>query len=262
MDPNGKFIYALDQGNSGIAGFAINGTTGALTTLPNEFIVSHLGFTATALAPDPAGNFLYASVSVINDEILSLTIHADGSLTPTSSSPFNVAAGQPGQILIHPSGKFLYTPIINNFVGIDAFSIDSTGALTLLQGAPFSVGNGLPNSILSMALDPAGHFLYALDEINGALSMSVFAIDSSTGVLTQIQGSPFPADQKFSNGTGTGAQGPIVIDPAGKLLYVGCGNPDMEVFSIDASTGALTAASASPFQVNEPSMGLAIVSGK
>jgi 6-phosphogluconolactonase (cycloisomerase 2 family) len=86
-----------------------------------------------------------------------------------------------------------------------------------------------------MAIDPVGRFLYVANHGDG--SISGFSVDSSTGVLTSIAGSPFSA--------GTNSAGlpkspyDLVVDSRGKFLYVSDdNNAAMLTFSI-APTGAL-----------------------
>jgi len=60
--------------------------------------------------------------------------------------------------------------------------------------------------------------------------VSGFTIDVSTGALTAISGSPFPAP----NGALS-----VVTDASGKLLHIANGT-NVDCYTIDASSGALT----------------------
>jgi YVTN family beta-propeller protein len=78
----------------------------------------------------------------------------------------------------------------------------------------------------------AGRFAYVANQ--GSNDISAYVIDQSSGVLTEIAGSPFA-----STGTGPVA---VTIDPDEQYLYVvNNGSNDVSVYSIDYSTGALTA---------------------
>jgi DNA-binding beta-propeller fold protein YncE len=71
---------------------------------------------------------------------------------------------------------------------------------------------------------------------NGSASISAFTIAPSTGVLTEVAGSPFAIVgdiQPFAS----------ALDSSGAHLYVGC-NDGVRVFTVNASTGALVAAPA------------------
>jgi 6-phosphogluconolactonase (cycloisomerase 2 family) len=140
-------------------------------------------------------------------------------------------------VTVDPSGKFAY--VANDVSGnVSAFSIDaSTGALMAVSGSPFPAGSGLqPVTVpFSVTVDPSGKFAYVANFSSG--DVSAFSIDASTGALTAVSGSPFPA-----------GSGPISIsvDPSGKFAYVANHNSSkVSAFSIDATTGALTAVGSS-----------------
>ena len=70
---------------------------------------------------------------------------------------------------------------------VAAYSITpSSGALTL-SGSPVAAG-ALPVSIV---LDPSGQFAYVAND--NSSDISVYAVDATTGVLTQVSHSPFAA---------------------------------------------------------------------
>ena len=80
-----------------------------------------------------------------------------------------------------------------------------------------------------MAVAPAGGFVHAASIKSN--NIAAFAIDSSSGALTAIAGSPFSAREPTS----------LTIDPAGRFLYAtNLGANTVSIFSIDPSTGALT----------------------
>jgi 6-phosphogluconolactonase len=72
-----------------------------------------------------------------------------------------------------------------------------------------------------------------------ASNVSAYTIDSSTGALTAVSGSPFPAGTyPFSVG----------VAPLGKFVYVANDfSNNISAYTINMSTGALTAVSGSPF---------------
>ena len=93
-----------------------------------------------------------------------------------------------------------------------------------------------------MAVESGEHFLYAANTI--ANTISGFAIDSTTGALTAVPGSP------FSSAAGTGPSA-MSMDTANKFLYVATqGSADsIWAFTWNTTTGTLTAASNSPFNL-------------
>ena len=126
-----------------------------------------------------------------------------------------------------------------------------TAVVTVFNPAP---GGGNSNSLTftittgavdpqSIAVDPAGKFAYVLNGgCDGGVSgyVSMYTINSTTGALAPI-GRPVP-----TYGYGDYA-GSVSVAPSGKFAYVtNSGDPwddgdgSVEMYSIDATTGALT----------------------
>jgi YVTN family beta-propeller protein len=92
---------------------------------------------------------------------------------------------------------------------------------------------------ISIAADPTGKFTYAAN--NNSNNVSGYTIDATTGVLTEITGSPFEAGSNPSC---------IALDPSGKFVYVtNSGSDNVSAYTIDANTGALTELDESPFSL-------------
>ncbi|HEX7125899.1 MAG TPA: beta-propeller fold lactonase family protein [Thermodesulfobacteriota bacterium] len=83
---------------------------------------------------------------------------------------------------------------------------------TEVQGSPFAAGHA-PQDI---AVDPSGAFVYVANINSG--DVSAYAIDSTSGALAEVAGSPFLASG--SRNTGSGARS-VTIDPSGRFAYVG-----------------------------------------
>jgi 6-phosphogluconolactonase (cycloisomerase 2 family) len=84
---------------------------------------------------------------------------------------------------------------------------------------------------------PVSKFAYVADQYVNLLS--AYAIDSATGALTEIPGSPFPARSPRS----------LSADPQGRFLYTADGfdSATVSAYAIDATTGCLTEILGSPF---------------
>jgi DNA-binding beta-propeller fold protein YncE len=113
---------------------------------------------------------------------------SSGSLT-LAAGPVQVGTDPAGAAL-DSSGKYAYVANTAD-ASISAFALDgSSGALTAVAGSPFaSGGNGNINGPLGIAASSAGAYLYVCNASN---DVSVFSINSGTGSLSAIQGSPFP----------------------------------------------------------------------
>jgi 6-phosphogluconolactonase (cycloisomerase 2 family) len=84
----------------------------------------------------------------------------------------------------------------------------------------------------SLALDPSNRFLYVA---NADGSVTGFTIAATTGVLTEILGSPFPAPVVAGVGRIS-----LAVHPSGQFLYVADANTAVIGFTIDPTSGALT----------------------
>jgi 6-phosphogluconolactonase (cycloisomerase 2 family) len=181
VDPLGKFAYVgneqVDVNNkSVVSAFTIDSASGALTAVPGSPYTA--GTNADSVTVDPSGRFVYVG-NVNSNDLSAYTITpGTGALTPItlSSSPFLTGGTQPFSVAVEPAGKFLY--VANQSSGdVSAIAINiTTGALSSI-GSPIATGGSLPFSI---AIDP---YAFTIDASNGPTS----------GALTEMQGSPFPA---------------------------------------------------------------------
>ena len=222
---NAKFVYVVFN-NGTVYGYAIDGTTGALTNVPN---VPYTGLGAgTSITADPAGHFLFVSDSTTGD-IYAFTINADGSLTSVGL-PF-ASSILAAQLATDGLGKYLYATEGPNGAHVAVFAITPvTGVLTAVTGNPFSI------SVAKLLGENTGKYMFGIDGVSSVIH--VFSI-AQTGIISDVASSPFataavPID--------------IVVHPNGNFVYAvdGLGLP-MEGYALSASTGTLTAVAGSPF---------------
>ncbi len=134
-----------------------------------------------------------------------------------------------------PAGHFIYVANDGGTNDISAFAITSaTGALTPVAGSPFAAGNS-PHG-LSVTRTLTSTFIYAAGTSGGASSIAGFSVNSSTGSLTALSGSPF--DISVSHYTS-------VFHGYSDFLYVTTGDGVAGYFS-DVSIGELVALSTTP----------------
>ena len=151
-------------------------------------------------------DFVYFGADALLNQGLAPTVEAfsvggDGSLSPSiSGSPFAVGPltnelGGPGPWLAGLSPYLYATEYENSAGGIAGFSFDiNDGVLTPLPGSPFS----LPISATpaKLVFDPLGYVFVGLSTPPPNMQNYVagYAIDSGTGVLTPVSGSPFSVE--------------------------------------------------------------------
>ncbi len=102
-----------------------------------------------------------------------------------SGSPMSVGSS-PESLAVDPAGRFLFAANVTGANEVTSYAITpASGALT----AASTVGAGaFP---LNVVIDPAGKFAYVANQNSD--DISVYAVNSITGALTPVGGSPFAA---------------------------------------------------------------------
>lgn len=240
VNPAGTFAYVASKGGNAILAYGIDATTGAFTALAgNPF--------ATGSSPGPMALNGTGTLGYVPDSDATISGYSvdpvSGALTALAGSPFSLTHADALAI----SSTFVYA-IDYAANTVSAYSIDTTtGALTAVAGSPFATGTGP----VGIAVNPAGTMVYVA---NQAGSVSAFTINASSGVLTVVAGSPFAAGTKLTA---------IAIDRTGSFLYVtnpgtAMGSNNAYAFSINSTTGALTAVAGSPFATGINPVAIAI----
>jgi 6-phosphogluconolactonase len=167
---------------------------------------------------------------------------ATGAITMGSQTP-QVENTSPTGLALLPSKKFLYA-VNSRADTISIFNVASDGTLTL-SGTPTQAGLSGPNAAV---IDPSGKYLLVTNNYVST-NVSVFSIDSGSGALSEVAGSPF-----FANDNPT----EILITPSGKFVYVT--NPSIGmVTAFSFSNGVLTEVKpGSPFSSGDGAFGLAV----
>lgn len=238
---NGKFLYIPQSSTSNVEAFVINRNTAGLTAIPGSPIPVATG--ADTIASDPKGRFLFVGLEGGAGLAAFQIDPTTGALKPTTNSPFTFPISSVDVLTVDGNGKFLYVGEQGSIV--HGFLIDqNTGDLSPMQlgGAPFTLNVATPRA------DSSGKFLLGVagfaDEGSATdAHIHVFAIDQTTGVPTEIAGSPFPTTTPPLD---------FAISPNGKFVYTfgttsSSTSAPVEGFSIDPTTGALTPLTGSPF---------------
>jgi DNA-binding beta-propeller fold protein YncE len=163
-------------------------------------LVSALAGIAGCMGCSTSSHYVYATLPAVSELAVYREDPYSGTLTELSGTPYTVGDGA-HSVVVHPSGKFLY--VANPGQGendISLFDIASNG------------------------------YLYVMN--TGSSNISVFSIDSTSGVLTPV-GSP----------VSLGGLTPLNmrLTPSGSFLYVsvaggqvGTTNGSIEGFSVNA----------------------------
>ncbi len=210
-DPAGRFLFVGGENIGEIAIFQINPTTGVLTPSPGSPFQSFNMISADSMTVDGGGKFLYVGQLSPSNPVAAFSIDQNnGAIAEIPGSPFFL-----GIATVHadPSGKFLLgvAGILDagNSIHdhhIHVFSIDATtGAPAAVAGSPFLT----TSEPFEFAIHPGGKFVYSFgsDSTGAVTSVEGFQIDTTTGALSALPGSPFTslpsvADCQFDQGGG------------------------------------------------------------
>ena len=201
VSASGNFLYVSNNFTSTISAYSISGS-GALTPLGGSPFAA--GLAPTGVTVPPSGGFLYvantgansiSAFSICDKVVTSCTDvnHPDGNLTPVTGSPFS-DGGSPIAIAIDPAFDFLYV-LDSRSNQISSYSYGTgNGVLTPLSATPtvstglapssFVIVSGTTGSNIGNTLTNPTDFVYVVN--NESSTLSVFSLDTTTGVLTPI----------------------------------------------------------------------------
>lgn len=229
VHPSNQFALVANQTEGTISLLEIDHVSGVLTEkLPR----TPAGANPGPMLLDPSGSFLYVADQGLN-QVLVFSVSSSGALSPVSS----MSLAAPPSSLTLASNGFLFVPV-SSISDVYVFTVSSGTLTQVCFGGgpvclPFPVTNcstAVANCVGSLAVDPAGKFLYVTSPATNTVSGFVIG---AGGTLTPVPGVIF--------GTGTAPAGALV-DPTGKFLYVAnSGASTLSEYTINTSTGDLTA---------------------
>lgn len=190
------------------------------------------------------GRLLFAAIPTANELVVYREDPNSGALTQLVASP--VAAG-PGvrALALHPNQKWLYAANSGEN-DVSQFVVATTGGLT--EVTPRTAVGTAPTLI---AMDSAGAYLY-VGNTGQQPSISVFAIDSSTGALSPVAQPPGTGNTAYIGLT------PINMTVSGNFLFVTGQGLQGYVLAFPLNNGVLgTPPAGSPFLAGNNPYGLA-----
>jgi 6-phosphogluconolactonase (cycloisomerase 2 family) len=248
--PSNNFLYAFYESFSELETFQMSGPGLQLTLLSGSDYLKNLPY-EESMNLHPSGKFLYVIQSGVGGTIQEISINANsGALT--LGTPVTVNADIRTGIF-DPAGNFLY---VNDLSGgrIFIYDVDQTdGSLTPAASSPFTLPSSEQPTYIAIGGSGTTLFLYAdlYSSLHSGNGIAAFSINSSTGALTVVPGSPF---QSTSN-----APDYICVDPSGKFLYgTDSLNGLIDGFVINPTTGVLNSVPGSPFSTATTSDTIAI----
>jgi 6-phosphogluconolactonase len=182
----GNFLYVAESATNSVQVFSIAASTGLLTQgVTGSPFATDTG--PYSLAANPSGSVLYTANrgATAAGSISAFTVNSStGMLTPVTAQPLAIPVSN--YLSIDPQGIFLFVTE-NNAVAVYPITKSSGVLGTAVAGPPFAAGS-LPYSV---GVDLTDQFVYVAND--GSANVSEFMLNSSTGVMTPMAGSPVAA---------------------------------------------------------------------
>ena len=259
---SGSFLYVANVNSQSLSAFAVDPATGILSAVAGSSFTT--GIYPESPVVDPSGKYLVVMNSGVTPglPVPTLSVFSINSSTGVLM-PAGTPTAFPANNYLAVCGSFIYSFGTATVAGeiVTGFTVNSaTGAVTAVSSASspsFVTTSG------NLAASPNGSFLFSPsynsslpDEINN--SVTVFAVNATTGALMNVPGSPFAAGI-YANSA--------AVDPTGQFLYVVNEQADeqssiedgnISAYTINATTGALTPIVGSPFAAGTTPVYIAI----
>lgn len=238
VDTTGNYLFAggidLSSGTNTpeVGVYQINTSTGTLAELTNSPVAVTNGNGSSTSLPTqlyvaPNDAYVYLTLGSGGTEILNFSAssglgdngdHINLSTAGTSQNDVVANAGST-QLFMTETGA-----------GVRVFNIGTNGVPSAeISGSPFKAGTGARG----IALNAAGTDLYVTNKGDGTISGFSVAATGTVGTLVALTGSPYTVGSLPLS---------LSLDQSGTFLAVANsgGTPDLGVYSMNATTGALT----------------------
>jgi 6-phosphogluconolactonase (cycloisomerase 2 family) len=181
-------------------------------------------------------------------DVVSFTVSSKGALTLAKETS---TGGTPTAIAFDPQRRFAFVtnsagPVLAG--GVSQYTVGgntltpNTTMVTTNTGQSTATTPPAPAGVdpVAMVIDAKGAFAFVANQVSNTIS--VYSIDRSTGVLTEVKG----ADPAHSSPFATAA-GPSGLAVSGNTLFVANQTARVvSVYTFDATTGVLTAGAQVP----------------
>jgi YVTN family beta-propeller protein len=237
-------IPASDIAAPGTAAVSVfNPSPGGGSSTNSTLPIAAGGVYPQSIAVEPTGKFAYVADEGGCDAFSgAVSMYAIDPNTGALTSLGSVMApdqGGPYSLAVHPSGKFVY---LSNSGTRDDVGLVSIYSIDTTTGALTSTGYALADLYpWSMAVHPSGKFAYVTNEYtqpppypSWPSIVYQYSIDPNSGALSRT-------GYTTAGLSPTSIPTSVAIDPSGKFAYVtNSGSNDVSMYSINATTGALT----------------------
>lgn len=230
---NNKYLYVGTA--TGIYGYSI-GSAGQLTKIASGSVLQLTN--AASMDTSPDGKWLIVLGTAILDtskstSVTAYTIGSDGTIAVNnSSSPYIPASGAAREVHITPNASFIYATMGTD--GTLVYQFNTSNGVVTYSGKLDPLNSSTSDS--SFAIAPDNSRLY-LARSGTTAGLTQYNINSSTGAITQSGSTYATGQQPYS----------VVMDNAGKYVYVANRTDSTISGYVVGSAGALTVAPQSPY---------------
>lgn len=206
VDPGSWFAYVTTT--SGIVGYQIDQANGALMPMPGSPFALN-GTAPNDISIDPNGNFLFVTYNSSNTVSVYQINRSSGAITNTAK-----VTGANGMWAASAdfTGQYLYA--INNYIHsteVWGYAIDeNNGTLTAVPGSPYTPANASLGSALTSTSIAGQPYLYAA---TANQQIYAYAVNYSTGALTEVSGSPYETIEDFAHPQS------VLVDSEARFLW-------------------------------------------
>jgi 6-phosphogluconolactonase len=197
-----------------------------------DFFVPQTNCTGSS-CPTNTGDYLYVANSG-NTNIAGFGVSSAGALSALSGSPYNNSVAAIS-LAVTPANTFLYAGTTNGTYG---YTINSNGSITALNS-----GAVLAQDLLATAMqvDSTGSYLLAagIAVSNQEQAIGVYTIDTTTGLLTAVNGSPVTLYTGSASTPTVVSPTAMLITPNNSFVYVSLAQLGVQLLTL-GSGGALS----------------------
>jgi 6-phosphogluconolactonase len=235
VNPARTMLYAVLEGTTSVAAFAIDQATGGLTKRGSDQQAG--GGAPTHISVDKTGDWVMIA-NYNGGSVRVFPVMDDGSLGAPSDT--KMPGTNPHLIVTDAANAFAFVPCKGSDLVAQYVFNAQTGTLTP-NGTP-SVSTAGGAGPRHFAFHPNGQYAYLINELDD--TMTAFAYDATTGRLTTIHSlSTLPGG--MSSGSNSTAE--VAVHPSGRFLYgSNRGDNSIVVYTLDQSTGRMTLAGHHP----------------
>jgi 6-phosphogluconolactonase len=162
-------------------------------------------------------------------------VASSGALSVLSGSPYNNSVAAQS-LAVNPANTFLYA---GTTAGIFVYSINSNGSITVQNDGSVAAQDLVATA---MQVDSTGNYLLAvgISTAQQVQAIGIYTIDTSTGLLTPVAGSPLALYTGNASTPTVVAPSGLLITPNNSYVYASLGALGVQVLTL-GSGGALSA---------------------